>query len=91
MLMKFFPAHTVILCEREGIASIVNHDDRGRRKKTELTMIHEAEGLKKLTKKTHRRRLSDEAESDSIDSPIWACGTHMLMGFLHSHEVLPRS
>jgi len=43
-------------------------------------MIHEAEGLKKLTKKTHRRRLSDEEESDSIDSPICAYESPMPMG-----------
>ena len=33
--------------------------------------------------------LSDEAESDSIDSPICACGSSMLMGFSNAHEVLP--
>ena len=42
---------------------------------------HEVEGLTNLTKKTHRRRLSDNAESDSVDSLICACGSPMLMRF----------
>ena len=73
---------------RGDCRSVLNHDDRGRRKKTELAMIHEAEGLKKLTKKTHRRRLSDDAESDSIDSLICACGSSMLMRFSHAHPLI---
>jgi hypothetical protein len=65
-----------------------NGVDSGRRKKTELAMIHEAEGLKKLTKKTQSKTVSDEAEIDSIDSPICPCGTHMLMTFCHGHAVV---
>jgi regulator of protease activity HflC (stomatin/prohibitin superfamily) len=42
---------------------------RLRATQTELAMIHEAEGLKKLTKKLV------EAEIDSVDSLICACGT----------------
>jgi hypothetical protein len=47
---------------RGGCQSILNQDDRGRRKKTELAMIQEEEGLKNLTK-----TLSEE-EIDSVDS-----------------------
>jgi hypothetical protein len=46
-------------------------------------MKAEAEGLKKLTKKTHRRRLSDEAESDFVDSLICAYEFRMRMGDFH--------
>ena len=46
-------------------------------------MIHEAEGLTKLTKKTHRRRLSDEAEIDSVDSPICAYESFIRMREIH--------
>ena len=48
--------------------------------KTELGMIHEAEGLKKLTKKLARIRVNDEAESDPIDSLICAYESPMPMG-----------
>jgi hypothetical protein len=65
-----------------------NGVDPERRMKTELAM---AEGLTMLTKKTQSKRRNDEAEIDSLDSPICACATHMLMRFLHSHEVLTRS
>jgi hypothetical protein len=47
---------------RGDCQSVLNQDDRRRRKKTELAMIHEAERLKKLTK-----TLGDE-EIDSVDS-----------------------
>jgi hypothetical protein len=33
-------------------------------------MSDDAEGLTKPTKKTRRKSLNDEAESDSVDSPI---------------------
>jgi 3-oxoacyl-[acyl-carrier-protein] synthase III len=48
----------------------------------------EAEGLKKLMKKLARKRLSAEAEVDSIDSLICACDSPMLMRFSYAHEVL---
>jgi hypothetical protein len=70
---------------RGDCQSVVNHDDRGRRKKTELAMIHEAEGLKRLTKKL------GEAEIDSIDSLICACDFPMLMRFARAHDALPCS
>jgi hypothetical protein len=50
--------------------------------KTELAMIHEAEGLKKATKKL------GEAEIDSLDSFICAWGTHMRMWFFRAHAIL---
>jgi hypothetical protein len=37
-------------------------------------MIHEAEGLKKLMKKTQSKELGDEAGIDSVDFVICACG-----------------
>jgi hypothetical protein len=44
-----------------------------RSRTTERDLISdEAERLKKLTKKTQRKRLSDEAEIDSVDSLICA-------------------
>jgi hypothetical protein len=59
--MRFRHAHAVFFMRTGGdCESVLNHDDRGRRKKTELAMIHEAEGLKRLTKKL------GEAEIDSI-------------------------
>src|ERR1700686_3004477 len=85
MLVTFFYANV------GGLPECRESYDRGQRKKTELAMIHKAEGLQKLTKKTHRRRLSDVAESDSIDSLICACGSSMLMRFSHAHDVLPCS
>ena len=42
----------------------------------------------KLTKKTHCRKLSNETESDSVDSVICAWGTHMRMRFFHAHEII---
>jgi hypothetical protein len=69
---------------RGDCESVLNQDDRGRRKKTELAMIHEAEGPKQLMKKTQSKELGDETEIDSVDSLICACGTHMFMRFLHS-------
>jgi hypothetical protein len=50
--------------------------------KTELAMNQ------RLTKKTQSKRLSDEAEIDSIDSLICAWGTHMRMTFSHAHVLL---
>jgi len=38
-----------------------------------------AEGLTKLAKKTHSKRLNDEAEIDSVDSLICTCGFYMRM------------
>ena len=35
--------------------------------------------------------MSGDAESDSVDSLICACGSPMLMRFLHSHAILPCS
>ena len=35
--------------------------------------------------------MSDDAESDSTDSPICACDPSMLMRFSHAHERSPRS
>ena len=46
--------------------------------KTELAM--KSEGLTKLTK-NRSRTLSEDAESDSVDSLICACGSSMLMTF----------
>jgi hypothetical protein len=80
--MTFPHAHDRVLCEREGIARvyrIMAIEDDG--KKTELAMIHEAEGLKRLTKKL------GEAEIDSIDSLICACDFPMLMQFSHADAV----
>ena len=68
---------------RGDCQSVLNQDDRGRRKKTELAMIHEAEGLKKLRKKTQSKRLSDEAEIDSVDSLICAYEYLMRMGDIY--------
>jgi hypothetical protein len=39
-------------------------------------------------KKTQSKRLSDEAEIDSIDSLICACGIPMLMTFSHVRAVI---
>ena len=59
---------------RGDCQSVLNQDDRGRRKKTELAMIPEAEGLKKLTKTL------GEEEIDSVDSLICAYEFRMRMG-----------
>jgi hypothetical protein len=80
----------------EGILS-QDHDSRkmaqiqGDGKRFELAMIHEAKGLTKLTKKLARKGLNDDAESDSLDSLICACGSSMPMRFSHAHDVPPRS
>jgi hypothetical protein len=62
-------------------------DEKRRRfratQKTELAMIHEAEGLKKLTKTL------GEEEIDPIDSLICEWGTHMLTTFSHGDAVVP--
>jgi hypothetical protein len=75
---------------RGDCQSVLNQDDRGRRKRTEVEMIHEAEGLRKQRKKTQSKRLSDEAESDSVDSLICGWGTHMPMTFSHGDAVVLR-
>jgi hypothetical protein len=46
-------------------------------------MIHEPEGLKKLTKKTQSKRPSDEAEVDSVDSLICAYESFIRMREIH--------
>ena len=51
MLMPFSHGHAVVLCERRERRR--DYDEKMqdvRREKTELAMIHEADGLKKLTK-----------------------------------------
>jgi hypothetical protein len=82
MLITSPHSHDRLLCEREGIARvyrIIAIEDDG--KKTELAMIHEAEGLKRRTKKL------GEAEIDSIDSLICACDFLMLMRLSHAHAL----
>jgi hypothetical protein len=55
-------------------AYLLIQDDRGRREKTELGMIQEAERLKNLTKTL------GEEEIDSVDSLIYAYEFRMRMG-----------
>jgi hypothetical protein len=55
MLMRFF------MRMRVDYESVLSQDDRE---------DDETEGLKNLTKKLARKGLSNDAESDSIDSPI---------------------
>jgi hypothetical protein len=62
--------------------SVLNQDDRGRRlgmEKTELARKLKPQGLKKLTEKLARKRLSAEAEVDSVDSLICTRGFYMGM------------
>jgi hypothetical protein len=80
--MTFFYANTRGLRERtESRRSTTTEKD---------CISDEAAGLTKLMKKTQSKGLGGEAESASIDSPIYAYGSHMRMGDIHSATLSDR-
>jgi hypothetical protein len=70
--------HSFIRTQRD-CESVLNQDNWGQQKKTELAMIYEVEGLKKLIKKTQSKGLGNKVEIDSIDCLICVYGLFVQM------------
>jgi len=88
MLMLLFYANARRLRKRtESRRSRLEDSERckWRRSRTVESKADEEES------KTRGKRLSDEADIDSVDSVICAWGTHMRMWFFHAHASLPCS